>query len=143
MDLDRALASLTNILSLEQRREYNNRAVMGGLENFLHRTLLPTLDRKTGASSQEAALVRRVAETLAGYSALGAEERSERVRSTLAVLRSGLDSLQRARAAAANQAQRSSEPNEAAEAPPPAPPLRLRQAPTRAVPPRDESIARL
>ncbi|MEJ7654625.1 MAG: DEAD/DEAH box helicase, partial [Chloroflexia bacterium] len=30
-----------------------------------------------------------------------------------------------------------------AEAPPPAPPLRLRQAPTRSVPPLDESIARL
>jgi ATP-dependent DNA helicase RecG len=117
MELDRALASLGNILKLEERRGYNNRAVMGGIEAFLSRTLLPSLD---GGTSQQAGLISRLADELGGYSGLTPQQRAARVRSALQVLRDGADTK-----------------------PPshPQPEIRLKQAPSREVPGLDEPIA--
>jgi ATP-dependent DNA helicase RecG len=119
VELERALASLQNILQLEQRREYNNRAVMGGLERFLSRTLLPALE---DGSSQQAGLIRRIAEELGGYSALAPQERAERIRGALHTLREGRDG--------------------AGPRPSVAPQLALKQAPSRAAPGLDEPIER-
>ncbi len=118
MELDRALASLQNILKLEERRDYNNRAVMGGIEAFVSRSLLPALDG--GSSSQQAGLIRRVAEELGGYSSLSPDDRARRIRTALEVLRTGKAEVRR-------------------EQPLP-PQIKLKQAPSREVPALDESI---
>ncbi len=115
MELERALASLGNILRLEERRGYNNRAVLGGIELFINRTLLPALDG--GVSSQQAGLVRSLADKLGGYSALTPEARAQRVRAAIEMLRSGTA-----------QRQPQSE-------------LRIKQAPARAVPELGAPIA--
>jgi ATP-dependent DNA helicase RecG len=116
VDLDRALASLGNILKLEERRGYNNRAVMGGLEAFLSRTLLPALDGQS--SSQQAGLIRRIAGELGGYSHLSQPDRAARIHSALEIIRTG------------------DAPKQAA----PPPKIQLRQAPSTRVPGLDEPI---
>ncbi len=117
MELERALASLGNILKLEERRGYNNKSVMGGLERFLSQTLLPSLE--TDGTSQQAVVIRRVAGELGGYTALPPDQRAARIRSAMEVLRNG----------------------ESRPAPvPTAGRIHLKQAPSQAVPALDEAI---
>ncbi|MDP9381623.1 MAG: ATP-dependent DNA helicase RecG [Chloroflexota bacterium] len=123
MDLDRALASLGNILKLEERRGYNNRAVMGGIEAFLSRTLLPALDGN--GSSQQAVLISRIAEELGGYSGLPPEQRAGKIRAALQVLQNGASGA------------RKTPPTDIQ------PEVRLKQAPSGDVPGLDEPIVSL
>ncbi len=90
---------------------------MGGIEAFLSRTLLPALD---GGSSQQAGLISRIASELGGYSTLPPQERATRIQSALQVLQGGAPSRPQAT---------------------PAPEIRLRQAPSGAMPALEEPIS--
>ena len=115
VELERALASLGNILKLEERRGYNNKAVMGGLERFLSQTLLPSLE--SSGTSQQAVVIRRVAGELGGYTTLPPDQRAARIRAALQVLRNG-----------------------ETKPAPTAARIHLKQAPSQAVPALDEAI---
>lgn len=123
-DLDRALANLRNILSLEEKRGYNNRAVLGGLEMYVNKTLIPAVG--TEMSSQQAHLIRGVAERLNGYGLAESRDRAQKVSATKKLIEDGSEYLKQTETLARKHAD-----------------VKIAHGPTRVVPGLDEPIERV
>lgn len=119
VELDASLDRLRNILRLEAKGGYSNRAVVGGLESYITQSLLAAVG--SDASGGDATLVRSIAEQLGAYSRLSPHARADRVRKVAGLLRRP----------------QSPQPVVQPEQ------IQLKQAPSRPVPPLDAPIARV
>ena len=82
MKTEELAAKLKNILLLEQRRGYNNKAVLGGVEAFIQKTVLP----QASDDDPQAKRILKASEKLLGYSTCAPEERSTKVKEALDLL---------------------------------------------------------